>query len=151
MIKIDEFVDSYKKSNDKEKYVKNAIKHTYIPFMDKAVQANKIVVATSMVDKKYKENSSARYVFFVMSMLSMYFDVEYDADNVYMEYDKVNECGMIYYISKSVSDIEEFKIVLNMTLDDFRANNLSLPAYLETKFDAMSMVLNAILEKLDKS
>ena len=54
MIKIDEFVDSYKKSNDKEKYVKNAIKHTYIPFIDKAVQANKIIDGSAT----QKENCS---------------------------------------------------------------------------------------------
>ena len=49
-----------------------------------------------------------------------------------------------------LSDIDEFRLVLTMTLDDFRENNLSIPAFLDNKFDAINLIVDDVLDKLNK-
>lgn len=147
---IDKFITLYKASNDKEKFCLENCKNKYIPFLDKVVMATKIVNSSSMVDKKYVANSVARFVFFVMAVLEMYYDVEYDKNDIYKEFDKINRLSMTPHLCKSVSDIDEFRLVLTMTLDDFRENNLSIPAFLDTKFDAINLIVDDVLDKLNK-
>lgn len=147
---IDKFVTLYKASNDKEKFCLENCKNMYIPFLDKVVMATKIVNASYTVDKKYVSNSVARFVFFVMAVLEMYYEVEYDKNDIYNEFDKINRLSMTPHLCKSVSDIDEFRLVLTMTLDDFRENNLSIPAFLDNKFDAINLIVDDVLDKLNK-
>ena len=69
-------------------------------------------------------------------------------------FDKLNSSGAIEVLISCISEKEytEFNTVLQMTYDDYVFNNRSITSFLETKFDAITIagqtILEPIIEKL---
>lgn len=170
-MKVSEFVDGYKKNatdNLKRAYVKkNIVVKNYIPFVEKQAHVDRIINATSYdIDadgnrKDIKINSSARYLFTIMTVVSLYTNIDVDFSSIHTEYDLLCENDLIPLLLNldspnesiiPVTDYMEFNTILNMKFDDFVRNNLSTEAFISgqvTRFGTLTgTVLNPVLDRL---
>lgn len=141
-MKVDEFVDGFNKAlkskssvNTVEKYIEKHITKKYLPYAMKVAEAHNIVNSSSYYadadTKRFRLNSPARYILFVVSVLTHYTDIEI-GQNVSEDYDALAECGAIEILVAAIGDdYSEFQTVLDMVLDDEIANERELVPFLE--------------------
>lgn len=170
---VKEFVEKYKKltnDNAREKFVSERIKYkNYISFNEKVVLCEQIVRQTSIeiikdsegkeIDRKYKINSPARFLFSTMEQIRLYTNLEFPMTEALENYDLLNEYGLIDILISKIPAKEqsEFVTVLNMTMDDFMQNNISIESSLSMLVDrfknidknAVSPILKVLSNKLE--
>lgn len=139
---VKEFVEKYKKltnDNAREKFISERIKYkNYISFNEKVVLCEQIVRQTSIeiikdsegkeIDRRYKINSPARFLFSTMEQIRLYTNLEFPMAEALENYDFLNEYGLIDRIIAGIPETEalEFSTILNMVLEDFMQNYISL-------------------------
>ena len=158
-ITVDMFVKSYKansKAKDKtfEDFLQKHITTKYIDFIKKCVYCDNIIKGTCYKkdgDREFvKINSANRYLFFIMRLIELYTDIEINDEEVWKDYDKLNEIGAINALIGAIPENEysEFTTLLNMKLDDFRDNEYSITAMLYNLGQSLSLseeVINSVL------
>ena len=161
---ISEFVSKYLevKQQPKQKgsqakpedtFINNHIKTHYVSYVTK-IEMSKSIVKLSMYknvnDKKvFVPNSPQRYCLFVQAVIDLYTDLEWDmvesgdVRNISMDFDLLEQNGLVEALFSSIGeDVSKFTTVLNMVLDDEVDQNRSMIPFLETKFEAMSIVFD---------
>lgn len=154
------FVDEYNVANDKAKYVQKHIVNCYIPYEDKIAQCQKIVDVTSHktvnIDGKerviYCQNSAMQYMLFVMQMISNYTDIEWNKEtgennelltvfNMFNKYGIIDDLITLFPHREHAMFIKTLENVSN----DVYENERSIPSYLETKFETLSLSLTELI------
>ena len=163
---ISEFAEKYNTSKQKDAFVKKHIKTTYIPYYQKIDAVRQIVKATMYKNINGKDtfviNSPLRYFLFVRTVIELYTDLEWDKfekekeiDGFIVQYDIskdfdiLEQNGLIESIMNAIGDdFTKFTTVLNMVVDDEVDLNRSIIPFFETKFEAVSMLLNTFEQAL---
>ena len=155
-MKIDDFIRKYNSAKDKEKYLKESIKKTYIPYHEKVADCERVVRATTI----YKENESdieifrlntpAQFMIFTMNIISKYTEIEYD--ETLDAYEKLDQLNIINTLISYIPERERaaYNTLLNMVQDDYMENNRSLVSFIETKVKALGLSVDAILDAMSK-
>lgn len=151
---------------EKEKFVKEHIKDSYIPY------ENKIAVAKTICDGCYwiKEtdddgsefsrlyvNSPAKHMLSSMSIVDLYTDIERSpgGEKILDDYNVLVKCGALDFIVTNINqrELKEFTMVLQMTCEDVIANEYENHAYITKQVDRfgklVGVALGPVLEKLD--
>ena len=148
---VQEFIEGYQSSTDKDIYVQNHITTEYIPYFQKVEEAKRIVETTSyktINDRKvFWQDSPMKGIFFICRLISDYTDIDLGNDPM-TAYDELTKNGLITQIAAYIpqSEYKEFSTILQMVYDDLIENTRSLAGYLDIKFDSLEKVLGAILE-----
>lgn len=159
-ISVDRFLREYSVADKQngsamETFIKKHIVTDYVDYITKNVYCDSIINSTCYVkdgDKKLvKFNSATRYVFFNMKLIELYTDIEINADDLIGEYDKLNKSGAVHNIIAMIPDFEysEFRMLLDMKLDDLRDNEYSITALLSNLKESFSLfeeVINEVLQ-----
>jgi hypothetical protein len=159
-MKIGEFSDLFRNSGDQDKItlVKQHITEKYLPYERKMALCQNVIKGADYtpivdaVDKRYySPNTPMRFVFFCMSILDAYTDIECET----IDENKKDILGGFNQLDKnSVFDVlfqelgREYKVlntVLQMTVDDTYNKENNLVGYLTTKIDAIEALYNAAL------
>lgn len=149
-ITVDMFIKMFNanlKAKDKtfDDFINKHITTKYIGFVEKTAYCDSIVRATC--HKKdgdielVKINSANRYLFFVMRLIQLYTDIEFEDKDVIAAYDKLNEVGAINTLIAAIPESEyaEFSTILNMKMDDFRDNEYSITSLLYNLKESFSL------------
>lgn len=161
---INQFIEEYKASANKEKYAEKHITKHYLPFEIKTGLAQKIIESsmyTIIQDKKiFKPDTPTRYMCFVMAIIQNYTDLEFSdsLDNEHSvgqqnlnSFNLLEENDAIEIIMKAIgADIKRFNTVLQMTMDDVIDQERHLIPYLDTKIDAWQIALSTIGNVLEE-
>lgn len=154
------FIDEYNVANDKTKYVQKHMLNSYVPYEDKVAECRKIIDITShkMVTvndqehKIYWNNTPMQHMFYIITLISLYTDIEWTKDsgdnNENLKvYNELSKNGSIYTIISLITPFEKqsFDTVLNMVEEDTYENERSIPSYLDTKIDALELMLTSVL------
>lgn len=154
-MKVDEFVNGFNKAlkskssvNTVEKYIEKHITKKYLPYAMKMAEAHNIVKSSSYYadadTKRFRLNSPARYILFVVSVLTHYTDIEF-GKNVSEDYDALAECGALEGIITAIGeDYDVFQTVVNMTLDDEMSNERELASFFEHRIVAAQKMLENV-------
>ena len=161
-ISVEAFLKEFKvAAKQKDTVIKECVnKHIttqYIPILEKDICCVSIISASCYRkdgDKQHiKFDSVARYIGFVMKLISLYSDIEVDFNDAKFveQYDALNRVGAIDYIISSIPEAEyaEFSTILNMKLDDLRDNEYSITALLYDLKQSITMSGEALAEVLD--
>ena len=121
-ISVDLFVKTFKansKAKDKtfEEFIKKHITTQYVPFLEKCAYCDGIVKACSYANNGNLEivkiDSTRRYLFFVMTIIQLYTDLDIkneDGYNPVEDYDKLNEVGAIEILIAAIPQSEYTEI-----------------------------------------
>lgn len=153
-MKIQEFMLKYKVASETKKnsLVKEHIKNVYVPFSEKVAICRTIIEKTHYTGtdelRMYKKNSYAHEVFFSLTLISKYTDIEIDFEKSGEIYDQFSEYDLITAFLSEIPEKErtEFFRVMDMEVADDYDNNRNVVSFLETKMTAMEMAINAISE-----
>lgn len=163
---IGKFIDKYVKSSSekvKDALVAEHIVATYIPYETKMAEAKNIIEnsAFQKVDNKRRfwMNTPMRYVLFIKDVITCYTDLEWDMQNVLIQFNLLEQYGITEKIIATIGpDFEKFQTVLNMTLDDAMTNERTLLSYfenmettIESVADQIVAAMPEILEEFNKA
>lgn len=156
---ISEFVKDYQTSKQQNAYVKKQIKTNYVPYLSKIEISKNIVKSSMYKDVNGKDtfviNSPLRYNLFVQSVIDLYTNLEWDkrddgTRDIVRDFDLLEEHGLVEAVFNTIgNDIQKFTTVLNMVVDDEMDLNRSMVAFLETKYEALSMFFDVVGNALE--
>ena len=114
-MKINEFIEKYKKQNLTQ-FTKSLLTvKNYLPYMDKQALVNNILSKCKMTNYGYIQiDEMKKYIVFTIEIIKAYTNLEFDEDfNVAItEYDALCEAGVLNNIIETFEG--EYKTVLNM-------------------------------------
>ena len=150
-MKIEEFIEEYKKAKDKKAYLRKRIKREYVPFEEKVALCDKIRDHAMLKEVNGKQiffmSSPVVYELFVCVCFSNYTDVEIGrGEDMLKSFNILEEYDLYKLLLSQIQDVERFYTVLCMTKDDAITNN-SIVSFLETKFDS----LNILFKEFEKA
>ena len=161
---VREFVEEYKKQNEKDKLVETHIVKTYLPYIQKVALAKTLNDATmykwiestdvdgnptKMKTDQVKISSHIRNLLFKRMIIENYTDLKVEESSFYNEYDLLQECGamkIFLYIVKE--DLKEFESVCNMIKNDTIKNEYEINAQIAKIAEAFSDKLDPVFEAL---
>ena len=149
-MKVNEFVDGFKKANDKEKYVRKHIVNTYIPYAEKITECKRIAnVSMYRLDEKGVRHLSidtpTRYMLFIVTIVKKYTDIEFDSENVLDGFDALNNDSIDGVIISLIGDdFDIFKSVFDMVINDVLDRERNIINYFDNKIDSFIHLLESL-------
>ena len=156
-----QFVTKYKSSEDKVTFCKSHIVNTYVTYEEKLTEVRRIAdlgnysSIPSLEDeneskKIFKRNTPIMYYLLKMRLLNDYTDIEIKDGEELEVFNALEEIGAVDYLTSSIpeNEVTKWHTMLQMVNDDIYANERDIVSYLETKVDALSMVMDAMLSGL---
>ena len=162
-MKIEKFIEGYKKisaENIRDKYVKESLKYkNYLSFNEKMVICDKIVDVTSyqniyedgkIVDRKIKIDSRARVMFYVLSIIKYYTNLEFEMKDAVTVFDTLNELKLTEKIMCNIPEDERSEIhtILDMTVNDFIQNNMTVESVVTDQVERISRIVGTVLSPI---
>lgn len=140
----------------------------YIPYIQKVSECKNIADITSHKEvagkKVFVADSTTRHLFYIMKLVSLYTDIEFEDNELVDAYDELNKNSYLDILFGQVksdeagafsaiplSELREFKSIMDMTMDDVYENERSTSAILGNMKDALSMVLGTMLEAAENA
>lgn len=164
-MKVSEFVKKYQTSfsNATESqisaFIKKHIAKTYIPYEAKISIASNIVKYTMYKEvnerKIFATNSALQYMFFVQSVIDNYTDLEWDKNedgttNITEGFNLLEENNLVGLICDVIgTDVDRLSTVIKLVVEDEMNNNRSIVGYLDSKYEAVAMVINTFIDAID--
>lgn len=140
----------------------------YIPYIQKVSECKNIADVTSHKEiagkKIFVADSTTRHLFYIMKLVQLYTDIEFDDSELIDAYDKLSKNSYLDALFGQVqndgagvfsviplSELREFKSIMDMTMDDVYENERSTSAILGNIKDALSMVLGTMFEAAENT
>lgn len=161
---VREFVEEYKKQNEKYKLVETHVVKTYLPYIQKVALAKTLNDATmykwiestdvdgnptKMKTDQVKISSHVRNLLFKRMVIENYTDLKVEESSFYNEYDLLQECGaMKSFLDIVEEDLKEFESVCNMIKNDTIKNEYEMNSQVIKIADMFSEKLDPVFEAL---
>ena len=148
-MKIDEFIKKYNSAKDKDKFLEECIKKTYIPYSEKIADCSGVINATIEKDGMFKVNTPAQFMIFMVQIITRYTDIEKDDDIVGL-FEKLDELNLINGIISKIPEREftSYNTILNMVQDDYMENDRNIVSFLETKLRTLGISIDTLLDAI---
>lgn len=156
-----QFVTKYNSSEDKAEFCKSHIVNKYVDYHTKLSEVNRIVdignhssallLSDNDNDKiGYWRNTPIMYYLLKLKLLELYTDINIKEGEELQTYNALEEIGAIDNLVSSIPENEVMKwnSMLQMVNDDIYINERDLVSYLESKVDALNVVLDTMLSGL---
>lgn len=158
-MRYDEFVNVFVSATDAKKssVVKKHIVNDYIPYNTKIGEAREIVTRANYMDvdgkRTYMQNSPAAYFLFIIRIIALYTDIEWEDEEVVDMFDSFTKNGIVEAIVVALpkSEYDSFSTVLKMVTDDDYENYRSLAGFLDTKTEAINLLLRALINATEEA
>ena len=165
-MKIDTFLKLYsvrKNDEEREALVKEHITNTHVSYTDKCDRAELIAQSSFYIkekdengveQKKFHQNSAARYMLYSLTVVDMFTDIEVDFKNSVEFFEKING-EVLDYIILNVDDreLKEFRMLLDFACDDLITNEYENHAFFAEQFNRFGKLVGAslapVIEELD--
>lgn len=168
-MKIKEFITgSLNTQIPRDQYIKQYVTYkSYVPYAEKAAACQTLADNTGYrreydsegreVSRKLHTDSPMRYLFYRLTLLRLYTDLEIDLSEGLEIFDMLEENGWTDDLLARIPEKERaaMKALLDMAEEDFKANVYSAPAYLGSQVERFATLFGALaapgLEALSKS
>lgn len=127
----------------------------YIPYIQKVSECKNIADITSHKEiakkKVFVADSTTRHLFYIMKLVSLYTDIEFEDNELVDAYDELNRKNILYAIFDEngiipSGELQEFKKIMEMVMEDMYENERSTTSILDNVKDAIGMVIGTMLE-----
>lgn len=152
-----QFAKKFIDANDKVEFCKSHIVKTYVDYQTKRSETESIarqgnyLTDTNINGKPlFKRNTATMYFLLKLRLLVNYTDIEVKESEILDLFNALDEIGAIDCITSSIpeNEITKWNAMLEMANDDIYINERDLVSYLETKTEAVGMVLDTVLSGL---
>lgn len=157
-MKVIDFVNEFKNVENKEEFVLQHIVDKYVPFIEKVERCKTLVrVTTEKIiedDRKiYSNNSSNRHLLHILNLMKYYTDLEIDFNSPADAYDMLTESKALYVIHENLpkGELAEWQMILDMELSDSYDNYRTMTSWLDSKFDAMELMIETIGDAISET
>jgi len=152
-MKIEQFIEEFHKSQNKEAYVKKHVVNTYVPYEKKITIANAIVKRVMRMESgDVIRNTPAIYMNYVLALVKEYTDIEIMHDDSLNIMNSLEENEITPIITKLVGkDIVSFETILKMVVSDEIDNHNDIVNFMSLKSDNVSLIIDKIEETLKKA
>lgn len=167
-MKIKEFSKLFKEAGDSEKIslIKEHIITKYLPYERKMALCKNVIDSAdytsniNLVNKKYySPNTPMRFVFFCMSVVNAYTDLEWEKvvidneekNDVIGGFNILDEIGVFEILFNELD--REYNIlntIQQMMIDDTYKKENSLVAFLATKYDSIEALCNVVMPIIEE-
>lgn len=166
-MKVEEFLRQYKFASkareSEEKFLQERMVRDYVPYVQKIAVCNSIVNACYYrVEARDKNGIATRksfhidspngYLFFVLSLIKSYTDIEVlnVNDDFANQYDMLNQSGLILVLIKRIpkSEYEQFKMVYDMVQSDTFKNEYEIDSWISKKIDTLGRIIGESIEPI---
>lgn len=137
----------------------------YVPYITKVAECKNIADVTSHKEVAGKRifvaDSTTRHLFYIMKLVQLYTDVEFEDNELVEAYDTLNEklilddlFGQVHNDGTSTIpmiswlELRDFKAVMDMVIDDLYENEHSVGAILGNLKDSIGAVLGTMLDSM---
>ena len=144
---VQEFIKKYNKAKDKAEYLSARIKRMYVPVIEKANIAERLVRAASYTDGVYRRRSFISTMLHELAFVSLYTDIEIQFDKNFNEdYDALEELGLIGKIKTLIgrTETERFDMLYWDTEADLEYNETEIHSYVRQQVDRLINVITTI-------
>lgn len=156
-ITVEDFVKKYEEAGLKASVIEEIIITKYVPFVIKLNVAQKIVRKYNFDNSDIKSQTAMMYLSFTASVLRLYTCLDVSMDNTDMDYDLLQQHGIINMIFTAIGDdLQEYKKIFDMCEQDFHTNHLSTQGFLQlqvnkvlTSFKEIGKSVTDWLESID--
>lgn len=152
-MKYTDFVIQYKKSKEQEAFVTKHVKKSYMPYAEKLALAKSIANRTSWnEDGKYERNTTLQAWLLQTNMISYYTDITWEDTEVIQAYDSLVESGAFELIFSYIPESERVQLqaITDMFISDIYTNFRDIPAWLDSKIEALDLGLGSIMSGLQQ-
>ena len=143
-MRVNELVEGYKKVGDKDGYLKRHIKvKEYVPFIEKATQAEALAKITTLKDGRVNVNTPARFYLTYLRMIAMWTDVQIDFSDGVAQFDLLDENGLVDKIVLEMIPERErdmFSSLIDMSSNDLMTNRYDVHAYVDEILELIKVV-----------
>ena len=150
-MKINDFIKKYNAAKDKDKFLTDHIKRDYVPYHEKIADCDGIIKISMERDGIFKINTPAQYMMFMIQIIVRYTDIEKD-DGPLEFFEKLDELNLIDAIVSKIPEREfnSYNTILNMIQSDYMENNRNIISFFETKFKALGLSVDTLLETIQQ-
>jgi hypothetical protein len=161
-MKVEKFVEEYNKYTNNElknRLLASCIKREYVPYTRKVQICTSIAKATTRASvpsqkqdgglvELFYSDSTNRYLLFQLNILRTYTNLEFSTE--FVEAIKEFELLDQYELNDKIIDIipdreyKNFKVILDMLVDDYTVNENNFINYIDKKIDATLVALGGI-------
>lgn len=156
---VENFVKDYLKSRNRTEFLEKRLVNTYVDYNRKITLCTNVLRTTLFqkvkvgADKEievFKQNTPAIFLFFSLTLINEYTDIDVDFKNALTEFDMLEKEGLVDLLKTVIPEQEynKFQTVLNMARDDIYENERSLVGYLDAKLTATELGVGSILDGL---
>lgn len=147
---IKSFVKEFESVKDKTAFIRKHLKTRYVDYGTKISLCKSIIRQSMYKDingkKMFVIDSPSRYLFFVLTIVSTYVDIEMPIDGVkrMQLIDEIEKYDLMDSISEALgNEYTKFNALLSVMVED-EINNNDLRSMLETKLETLSLISNQI-------
>lgn len=146
-ITVKEFINMI---NSSEQDIKNIlIKRTYVPFAEKVNAAKAGIQKYNLQNEDIITDTPMTYLCYVATILRLYTNLDISSTETDKDYDLLQENGLVEFIFELLSDdLKEFQSIFDMCKEDFRANYLSAPGFVQKQINKITGVCEKGVVKL---
>lgn len=145
-MKINEFIEEFNKSQNKEAFVKKHITNSYVPFEKKIALANNLVKKVMTASNgDLVRNTPGIYMNYVLSLVSLYTDIEIpenDSLEVFNQIEKNNVNSLL--VTAVGADASSLDAVIKMTVEDAINNHCDLVNFMTIKEENIYLLLDKV-------
>lgn len=149
-----EFVEAYERAPQKDAFWQRNIKDVYVSYFQKIAEAHTIVNYSMYKEvngrKVFWKDSPSLFQLFMCRLIAHYTSIDL-GDNSAEGFDELNRAGLINEIVTHIPEKEykEWSTILEMVANDEMENSRSFAGYLDTKLEAISILMNTLIENDD--
>lgn len=143
-MKIEEFIEEFNKSQNKENYVKKHVISTYVPFENKIALANNIVKKTMFADNgDLVRNTPAIYMNYMLALIKLYMDIEVNDNETLSAFNLIEQYEVNPLLISAIgSDASSLDTVIKMVINDTIDNHSDLVNFMTIKEDNLKLLLD---------
>ena len=148
---IEQFIEEFNKSQNKENYVKKHVVNDYINFERKIAISELIAKKMILENGDLIKNTPMVYENFILSLVREYTDIELTPDNNLFDFNLIEKYGISNTLAKAIGrDAEAFNTVLDMTINDAIDNHNNLINHLSLKSENISLIFDRFQSAIQK-
>lgn len=142
-MKIEQFVEEFNKSQNKEAYVKKHVVNEYVPFERKLGISDLIAKKMTLDNGDLIKNTPMVYENFILSLIREYTDVELTPENNLADFNLIEKYGISDILATAIGrDAKAFNTVLDMVINDAIDNHNNIVNHLNLKSDNIHFILD---------
>lgn len=148
---VKEFVEKYNKMQNKALALKDLKVKQYVPFETKIDLCQRVINNTCYREvtgkKEYFANSPARYMFYCLTLIDAYTDIQINFKEGLESYNLLDQSGLIEELIFHQIPESEYKmmdVIMKMKMDDIHENELSAFAITKNKLESVGLFLDQL-------